>query len=643
MYEHLFQPLSIRGLTLKNRIVLPGIGTKMSVDRQVSDKLIAFHLERVKGGCGLNVLEVASVHAPSAPQGFLGIHDDKCLEGLARLTDAIHRAGGKASIQLWQGGINVMWDESAEVLVPSDFPLGDGIVVSAMSVEKIEEVIAAYGQAARRAVDAGFDTMEFHAAHTYLPHTFLSQAFNHRDDEYGGSLENRMRFSLRAIDAIRNEIPDDMPLFMRIDAYDDFLEGGLTLEETVEFCNTAKVHGVDVVNVSRGNTVSDGLQYEVPPIDLPRGINVENASKIKEKTGMLVQVAGRINTPDHAERIIARGACDLVGIARGQIADPLFAQKAAEEQDDRIVYCIGCNQGCYDAFTDFSKDHISCLRNPAVGRESEIDLSLVENPQRILVAGGGVGGMEAALSLNARGHEVVLAEKEGHLGGRFAVASCSPRKGEMLRCCKEMANAVLASDIEVKLETDALSLANDEEFDEVICAIGASPVIPPIAGIDSGWVYLAEDVLLGEGIVSGKVVVIGGGLVGLEVAEYCAQQGCEVVIVEMADTIGNGLGDLRRICVNQAIAELGIKIECNTKVLAISDAGVEVQTPSGDKTILADYVVLAVGYMSEDSAEFLAAYEGKAEVICIGDALSPRKALDAIHEGFELSQMAAIS
>lgn len=643
MYEHLFRPLTIRGLTLKNRIVLPGIGTKMSVDRHVSDQLIAFHLERVKGGCGLNVLEVASVHAPSAPQGFLGIHDDECLEGLARMTDAIHRAGGKASIQLWQGGINVMWDESAEVLVPSDFPLGDDVVISAMNAEKIEEVIEAYRQAARRAVEAGFDTMEFHAAHTYLPHTFLSQAFNHRNDEYGGSLENRMRFPLRAIDAIRNEIPDDMPLFMRIDAYDDFLEGGLTLEETVEFCNAAKAHGVDVVNVSRGNTVSDGLQYEVPPVDLPRGINVENASKIKEKTGMLVQVAGRINTPDHAERIIARGACDLVGIARGQIADPFFAQKAAEEQDDKIVHCIGCNQGCYDAFTDFSKDHISCLRNPAVGRESKVDLSLVENPQRILVAGGGVGGMEAALSLNARGHEVVLAEKESHLGGRFAVASCSPRKGEMIRCCKEMANAVLASDIEVRLETDALSLVNDEKFDEVICAIGASPAIPPISGVDSDWVHLAEDVLLGKDIVSGKVVVIGGGLVGLEAAEYCAQQGCEVVIVEMADTIGNGLGDLRRICVNQAIAELGIKIECNTKVLAVSDAGVEVQTPSGDKTILADYVVLAVGYMSADSAEFLAAYEGKAKVICIGDALSPRKALDAIHEGFELSQMAAIS
>ena len=643
MYEHLFRPLTIRGLTLKNRIVLPGIGTKMSVNRHVSDQLIAFHLERVKGGCGLNVLEVASVHAPSAPQGFLGIHDDECLEGLARMTDTIHRAGGKASIQLWQGGINVMWDESAEVLVPSDFPLSDDVIVSAMSVERIEEVIEAYGQAARRAVEAGFDTMEFHAAHTYLPHTFLSQAFNHRDDEYGGSLENRMRFPLRAIDAIRNKMPDDMPLFMRIDAYDDFLEGGLTLEETVEFCNAAKAHGVDVVNVSRGNTVSDGLQYEVPPVDLPRGINVENASKIKERTGMLVQVAGRINTPDHADRIIARGACDLVGIARGQIADPFFAQKAAEEQDGRIVHCIGCNQGCYDAFTDFSKDHISCLRNPAVGRESEVDLSLVENPQRILVAGGGVGGMEAALSLNARGHEVVLVEKNSHLGGRFAAASCSPRKGEMIRCCTEMTNAVLASDIEVRLETDALSLANDEKFDEVICAIGARPAIPPIAGVDSGWVHLAEDVLLGKDIVSGKVVVIGGGLVGLETAEYCAQQGCEVVIVEMADTIGNGLGDLRKICVNQAIAESRIEIECNTKVLAISDAGVEVQTPSGNKTILADYVVLAVGYTPADSAEFLAAYEGKAKVVCIGDALSPRKALDAIREGFELSQMAAIS
>lgn len=637
MYEHLFSPFSVRGLTVKNRVVLPGIGTKMSKDRHVTDQLIAFHVARVKGGCGLNVLEVASVHAPSAPQGFLGIHDDDCIPGLKKIVDAIHEAGGKASIQLWQGGINVMWDPSAAILLPSELKLSEDQVIPAISTETIWEVVEAYGKAAERARKAGFDAVELHAAHSYLPHTFLSGAFNHRDDEFGGSLENRMKFPLAVIDAIRAGLSDDMPLFMRIDAHDDFVEEGLTIEEVIEFCKQAHDHGVDVLNVSRGNTTSDALQFEVPPIDLRRGINVPNARRIKEETGMPVMVAGRINTPDYADRVIARGSSDLVGIARGQIADPCFCEKAATGRDSKITHCIGCNQGCYDAFTDFSQAHISCMRNPVVGRELECSFTQCEKPEDILVAGGGVAGMEAALLLAQRGHKVVISEKSDHLGGRFLVAGEAPRKGEMARCSKEMAQAVMDSSIEVILNSDARDVFSQRHFDRVVCAIGAEPNIPPIKNIDAPWVYQAEEVLTGNVFVSGEVAVIGGGLVGLEAAELCAQQGCKVTVLEMTDSVENGLGDLRKICVKHALAEEKVAIKVNATVTSVTEEGLEFETPEGKGSVAVDYVILAAGYSSQSTDVFVSSFGKDAKVEVIGDALRPRKAIDAIREGFNLA------
>lgn len=638
MYDHLFSPITIGGLTLENRIVLPGIGTKMSRDRHVSDQLIAFHVERARGGCGLNVIEVSSVHAPSAPQGFLGIYDDDCIPGLAKLVDAIHKTGGKASIQLWQGGINVMWDPHALILVPSEFVLPDKGEIPAMTEQSIEEVIVAYGQAARRATLAGFDAVEFHAAHNYLPHTFLSAAFNHRTDKYGGSLENRMRFPLQAIDAIRKELDPAMPLFMRVDAHDDFIEQGLAIEDTIAFCREAHAHGVDVLNVSRGNTVSDAIQYEVPPIDIVRGVNVPNAVRIKEETGMPVMVAGRINTPDYAERLIARGSCDLVGIARGQIADPRFSTKAKEGREREIVHCIGCNQGCYDAFVDFSQSHISCMRNPRVGHETEPEMVQVKSPEKILVAGGGVAGMEAALMLHERGHRVSIAEKSDHLGGRFLLAGKAPRKEEMARCSREMADVVKRSGIEVHLQTDALSFVKDRDFDRVICATGADRYVPPIANVDAEWVYHAEEVLSGDVLLSGDVAVVGGGLVGLEVAELCAQQGCRVSVIEMTDSVENGLGELRKICVRRALQEEPILVLTESTVLRITDKGLEYEDPEGTHELGADYIVLATGYSSNGVEELTASFGDHAKVHVVGDALSPRKAIDAIREGYQVGR-----
>ena len=348
MFEHLLSPIKIRGLELKNRIILPAMGTRMASEKgEITDRLIAYHAARAKGGCGLNIVEVTAVHRPSSPAHFVWICEDSLIEGHKKLTDAIHENGGKAGIQLWQGGLAVSMDPSAQILLPSDMNLGQ-YTIPGITLEQIKEIVFCYGQAARRAVEAGYDCIEFHLAHNYLPHSFLSGGLNHRTDEYGGSFENRCRFPLEVIDAIRNNIPEDMPLFIRIDAHDDFLEKGLTIEEVIDFCNIAKEHGVDVLDVSRGNILTAATIYEVPPIDVPQGFNIENASRIRKETNMLTIGVGRINHEDFAEKLLAEDKVDMVVMGRAQLADPELVNKLKEGRTQDIIHCIGCDQGCYD-------------------------------------------------------------------------------------------------------------------------------------------------------------------------------------------------------------------------------------------------------------------------------------------------------
>ena len=355
MFDKLFTPITIKDMTLRNRIIMPAMGTRFTEDRFVNEKHIAYHIARARGGSALNIVEVSSVHALSAPKMFLSIAEDKYIPKLKELTDAIHAEGGKAGIQLWQGGLAVGMDQTAMILLSSDTELAPGFTVPGISKEMIAEVVDCYGKAAARAVAAGFDCIEFHCAHNYLPHSFLSDGLNHRTDEYGGSLENRARFPLECIRAIRAAMPEGMPLFMRIDAQDDgFGEAGLTVEDTITFCNWAKEAGVDVLDVSRGNIVTAASKYEVPPLDLPRGFNVDNAARIRKGTGMLTIGVGRINDPQQAEDILEADKVDMVVMGRAQLADPDFCNKCKEGRVEDIDRCVGCNQGCLDGFADLN-------------------------------------------------------------------------------------------------------------------------------------------------------------------------------------------------------------------------------------------------------------------------------------------------
>ena len=633
MFEHLLSPIKIRGLELKNRIILPAMGTRMASEKgEITDRLIAYHAARAIGGCGLNIVEVAAVHRPSSPAHFVWICEDSLIEGHKKLTDAIHENGGKAGIQLWQGGLAVSMDPSAQILLPSDMNLGQ-YTIPGITLEQIKEVVFCYGQAARRAVEAGYDCIEFHLAHNYLPHSFLSGGLNHRTDEYGGNFENRCRFPLEVIDAIRNNIPEDMPLFIRIDAHDDFLEKGLTIEEVIDFCNIAKNHGVDVLDVSRGNILTAATIYEVPPIDVPQGFNIENASRIRKETNMLTIGVGRINHEDFAEKLLAEDKVDMVVMGRAQLADPELVNKLKEGRTQDIIHCIGCDQGCYDGFTDVvNREFITCMRNPNIGHEAEHTFTKTENPKHVWIVGGGVGGMEAAKVLKELGHEPEIFEASDHLGGQFIIAGKAPGKKEMEDATIEMAKQTERI-CKIHLNTKVTpEMIEEKKPDHVIIATGALPIALRLDGEDQIHHVQANDVLMGKEKLSGYIAIIGGGLVGLEAADYLATQGCKVTVLEMKDKIGADLGSLRQIAVMMKMNQLKVELKPSSKVNSLSKEGVVLES---GQTIPCEHVVYAVGSKSVDNSE-LCSMMDKLSIPyqIIGDAKAARRALNAIEEGY---------
>lgn len=644
-FENLFSPIKIRGLTLPNRVVMSAMGTHMPAasrdGRSVTEQLIAYHVARAKGGCGLNTVEASAVDAASAPTGFLSIADDSYIPGFRRLAQAVHEAGGHISVQLWQGSLAVMHDPEAEKLIPSRLSTWPAYDIPEMDEQRILSIIDAYGKAAARVVAAGFDSMEFHCGHNYLPHSFLSAAFNRRTDAWGGSLEKRMRFPLECIRAIRANIPEDMPLSMRVCWKDDQMQDGLSPEDVIAFCREAGKLGVDLLNVSRGNTVTSANYYETPPVDLPNGFNVEPAARIRRETGMLTMVCGRINTPALAEDIISRGKADLVVMARAQLADPQFCSKAKAGRLNSIKYCVGCDQGCFDLFQKALKDssvpHISCLRNPLLCKEYKVSLKPGPVSKKVLIAGGGIGGIEAADALYKCGHRPVICESGDHLGGQFMLAGRAPRKGDFSRAVEYAIANIRDEGLDIRLNTPVTpELIERERPDALILAIGSQPFIPPVPGADAENVFEAHDVLSGAEIIPGRAVVIGGGLVGIEVAEYLAHRGSGVTVVEMGGSILGGLGFPRRVGARKGIKQAGITVLLNTACRRIEADSVVVARGGREKALPADMVVMAVGSRSRDS-EALQETCRRLNIPCyvIGDANKVGFAIDSIRDAYD--------
>ena len=653
MFEKLFSPIKIRGLILQNRVVMPAMGSHFADDDSyITQQLIDYNAARAQGGTGLNFLECCSICPDASHSRQPSIAEDRYIPGHKKFTEAIHAAGGKCAIQLWAPGAGAGSDPKCRVYLPDGFdgknsPVyipaaakreADG-TIPAVTKEELERIVQEFGKAAARSVEAGYDALEFHCGHNYLPHTMLSKAFNHRTDEYGGSLENRMRFPLACIRAIRENIPEDMPLFIRISVFDeadlDGGKGGNSIEENIEFLKEAKKAGVDVVNVSRGNFTGFGIVYEVPSFNLEPGFNVENAARIRRETGLTTMAVGRINTPELAEQILEEEKADLVGMGRALLADPEFCNKSRNGRVNEIRYCIGCNQGCNDGFV--SLPHITCLRNPFVGKETTMLIKPAAKKKNILVVGGGMGGMECAIYLKKRGHHPILIEKEGTLGGQFVLAGQAPGKNEILRAVENEKNLLHNAEVEVHMNTEFRKELLDEwKIDEVVSAVGAGPLILPLPGADGNNVFHAHAVLGGEKVPTGRTVVIGGGIVGVEIAEYLANQGHQCVIIEMNGAVANGLGYNRMLFSLMDLEKHGVECIVNAVCKEITENAVRYEQEGEIKEAACENVVMAVGARPLSSEHIERACEKRnIPIHKIGDAASARRVLDAVAEAVE--------
>ncbi len=635
-YDALFAPIKLRGLELKNRVVLPGMNTKMVKNKHdIAEDLAAYHAARAAGGCALNIVEPACVCPETHAYLYLGLYTEHHSEELKKVTKAIHDNGGLACVQIWHGGFvpEAFFDKTNKRETPDT-----------ITHERIQEIIKQYGASAKLAVEAGFDALEFHAAHTYLPHEFMNPSLNNRTDEYGNqSLENRCRFNLEVIREMRANMPEDMPLLMRLDAIDELMPKVTTVEETIQFINWAAEAGVDAADLSRGNAMSLATVYEVPPYNLEPGFNMDNIAAVKAGISIPVIGVGRVNTPDVANKLIEEGKIDMIAVGRGQLVDPEWCNKAKEGRTDEIRLCIGCTQGCYDKVVDPKANHITCTRNPMLCLEYK-GLPKTDSPKNVMVIGAGIGGLLTAQFLKARGHNPTIYEASEKAGGQFVLAGAAPKKQEFAAAVEWEVKECQRRGIEIKTGvTVTPELIAEVKPDHVVIATGAHYVAPEIPGIDSADVVTAEDVLTGKVEPKGEVVILGGGGVGCETAQYLIGKGVKDVRVMDAKRVGNNMGMLRTMFLDIEYPGETIKKSNKSKVTSIEDHTINYKftdkfKKTSDKSRHFDTLVVATGTVSRPTADLTAKCEelGIAYDV-IGDAKEVRMGLDATADAYAVA------
>lgn len=638
-YPHLFSPAQIGSITLRNRVLMPAMATRMAEpDYTVGKRLIAYHAARARGGCAMNITEFVAVHPTSHFHCTPALYDDKFIPGMRDLADALHQEGGRLCVQLWHVGRQGSKEltEGFQIVAPSSIPLGPGWEVPReLTIQEIHELVEAFGDAAVRAKQAGADAVEVHGAHGYLIGQFLSGWSNHRKDLYGGSVENRARFAVEILKNIREKVGTEFPVLFRLSAEERISDpNAMTPQQALEIAKLVEAAGADAIHVSIGGYCA--LWDMIPPIDQPRGFNVHNAAYIKQAVKIPVIAVGRINDPMMAEEILAQGKADFVSIGRAQLADPDFLKKAQEGRSEEIIKCIACNQGCIGRYGDSPNGkHLTCMRNPLCGHEFLFPngISPAPQPKKVLVAGGGIGGLEAARRLKERGHQVLLCEKNHHCGGEFLLAGVPPKKQEIQEAMQQELALTNWAGVEIHLNTTV-----DEEFleknrpDFLVDATGATPVIPKIPGVELA--VSAQDVLAEKKKVGKKVLILGGGLVGVETAEYLWSLGKEVTIVEMLDKLTPKADAYKRHFVDEFIEKSGTKVYLCAKCVEITSDGAKIQLENKEILQLkVDHVILAAGYRPKNLSDLAQRMGIPYQVI--GDAKEARLAIDAIKEAFD--------
>ncbi len=662
MKDPLFEPIKIKSLDIKNRIFLPAMHLGMANNFEVTDQIVSFYEERAKGGVGIISVGYATVDDMSGNTLNIGAHQDEFIPGLKRLSDAIKKHGARSCVQLNHAG-----RYNFSFFINGKQPVAPSPIASRMTNEtpkelepgEISQIIENFAQAALRVKNAGFDAVEILHGTGYLISEFLSPLTNKRTDEYGGSFENRAKFGIEVMQAVRKAVGDEYPVIIRMNG-NDFMPDGSGREELREYARLlAEQTSADALCINVG-----WHEARIPQITtaVPRGVFAYLSRGIREQADIPVIASHRINDPAIARELIADGMCDMVAMGRSLIADPFLPEKAEQGREKEILHCIACTQGCFDNL--FKLKHVECLCNPKAGYECGAACEITETPKKVMIIGGGPAGMNAAIAAADRGHSVTIYEKQGKLGGQLHLAGTPPGREEFIGLANDLKNQVSSRNITVCLNQAAdAELIDREKPDHIILAAGACSMVPPIPGVELSHVVQAWDVLADKVYTGNRVIVVGGGAVGVETALFLAEKGTlsgdalkflfinkaespeflyematkgtkQITLIEMIDKIGKDFGKTTRWGMLQDVSRFGIESRVATKALEITRSGIRVQTEAGTEEITADTIVLAIGSESENSLLPLIKEKG---IPCdvIGDANSIGMAFDAVHQGYK--------
>lgn len=608
-YPHLFEPLKLGNITLRNRIIGAPTGfLHMDAEHLPTQAAAAYYEEKARGGAAVVTVGegyVDSVHGTDIPK-FIHLDTDNCIGGLALIADAVSKHGAIASMELQHAGMysGESYAQGHAIYAPVQRMGGGtkaganlhGVLIPEMPEEVILETIEKYAEAAKRVKQAGFGMVLVHGGHGWLLNQMMSPVINTRTDKWGGSLENRMRMPIAICDRIKEVCGKDFLIDFRFSAADMMDPEGYTEEDGIQMAEMIDGH-VDLIHCSVGNhEVEESFVIVHPSMFLEEGCNLKYAAAVKKRVKTPVVTVGAFSNPEQMEKVLADGTVDAIAIARGLICDPDLPNKARQGKDQDINRCLQC-LACFSGLIQTKQ--FCCALNPVIGRELEnkFDTTPVQ-PRKVMVAGGGIGGMEAALTAASRGHQVVLCEKSGQLGGVLRCEKQVSFKKKLDLYLDNQARRVMEHpNIEVRLNTPATkAVAEEIEPDAIIAALGARPVVPTfLKGYDLPHVLGAEEIYYHPEQAGHKVVILGGGLVGCELAIHLTQLGHEVTVLEMMDEPNFSGNFLHGEAVMAQIKQLGITLLTKTKAVEITADGVIGENADGQKHFPADTVVYAVG------------------------------------------------
>lgn len=599
-FPHLFEPIKIGKTTVKNRLFMPPLSTNLADKGYVTDALVEHYSNRAKGGVGLIVTEVTTVEPVyTYLPGDMSIYDDSFIPGWKKLVDAVHQYDAKILSQLFHPAYMAFpIPRTPQLIAPSNVgPYYAKSAPRAVTVEELHVIVQQFGEAARRVQIAGGDGVEIQCAHAHgLLGGFLTPLYNKRTDEYGGDINGRLRLTLEVIAKIRELCGDDFIIDVRISG-DEYSEGGLTLNDMIYVSKQLEKAGVDFIHVSGGNTIKRGSSMPAPGTS--PAPHAHASEEIRKHVNIPVSTVARINEPWVAEELIANGKTDICMIGRPNLCDSEFANKAAAGKTDDIRPCIGCGR-CLTGI--MMGKVIGCTVNPSV--ESD-EIKEAEEKKKVLVIGGGPAGMEAAYVAKKRGHEVVLCEKSGELGGLLRLAAVPIAKQELCKVIKFMARRLEHEGVEVRMNCEVTPemLVNEFKDYEVICSTGAVPKeIAPFKVFKQ--TMTADDVLSGKEYPGRKIVILGGGSVGCETADYLAPlindlfpANRDITVIEMTSSLMPGEGGAAKSQLTQRLMRKGVKIELNAQVTKVDETTITYEKDGQEHQITdADTLVFAVGY-----------------------------------------------